>query len=165
MSARQDTEHVQRLRGLNPKPYYPLDGQENHVACLFCQRGLKEVPWELRQQFHKEASVYVSAGLFNPAASLEVRMEQLRTIQEKENIALVPREQVEHKMNGKWRSGRYIIRKKKSIRATWRPKNLLINFKTSINAAFTQQYDYAARYHDLACGADSLTSIHGPGDV
>jgi hypothetical protein len=35
--------------------YDPLDGQENHVACLFCQRGLKEVPWELRQQFHKEA--------------------------------------------------------------------------------------------------------------
>ena len=30
------------------------------------------VPWELRQQFHKEASVYVSSGLFDPTASLKV---------------------------------------------------------------------------------------------
>jgi hypothetical protein len=111
------------------KSYDPADGQENHVTCLFCQRGLKGVPWELRQQFHKEASVYVSAGLFDPAASLEVRMEQLRTIHEKENIALVPRKQVELKMNGKWRSHRYIIREKKINKGNMATKDFVVQFQ------------------------------------
>jgi hypothetical protein len=45
--------------------YGPLDGQETHVACLFCQRGLKEVPWELRQQVHKKKRLLMSARVYS----------------------------------------------------------------------------------------------------
>ena len=74
-----------------------------HVACLFCQRALSEVDWELREEFHTQASAYVSAGLFGLDASLDVRMAQLKSIHEMEEVPLVPYEAVARIMSKNWR--------------------------------------------------------------